>query len=287
MFSRVAILGLGLMGGSLGLALCERRLASTVAGYDAGAGVAVLARERGAIDEACESPEAAVRGADLVVLATPVLAMAPLLEAIATHAGSGAIVTDLGSVKAVVCEWAAGLPASERFVGGHPMTGSEQSGIGAAGGRLFEGATWCLTPTERTDPQVTALVSELVRRLGAAPTVLDPATHDRLVAGASHLPMVAAAALVRSLADSADWGGMMALASGGFQDTTRVASGDPVMARDICIANAGQIVGWLDAYIRELRRLRARIAEHDMGIERDFAQAREAREAWLRQRGQP
>jgi prephenate dehydrogenase len=287
-FGRVALLGLGLMGGSLGLALRERDLAEQVAGYDAREGAVARARERGAIDEASASLEAAVRGADLVVLATPVLAMAALFEALAPSVEAGAVVTDLGSTKWSVCEWADGLlPHPEHFVGGHPMAGREQSGIEAAESGLFEGSTWCLTPTARTNPEATARVAGLVTRLGAVPHLLDPQTHDRLVAGVSHLPIVAAAALVRSLAETADWDAMSALAAGGFRDATRVASGDPVMARDICLSNAGQLVGRLDAYIRELQRLRAHIAAADSAIERDFADARSAREAWLGRKSQP
>ncbi len=287
MVSRVAVIGLGLMGGSLGLALRQRGLAGTVAGFDTGEGVAQRARERGALDEACDTIEHAVRGADLVVLATPVLAMAPLLEAIASFVEPKAVVTDLGSVKQCVCAWASALPDPGRFVGGHPMAGRERSGIDAAEAGLFEGATWCLTPDEHTRPDATVALSGLVARLGAVPRVLDPRTHDRLVAGVSHLPIVAAAALVRSLAGSADWDAMGELAAGGFRDTTRVASGDPVMARDICIANAGQLVGRLDAYIHELRQLRSRIARGERSIVRDFTEARDARNAWLRSREQP
>ncbi len=293
MFERVAILGLGLMGGSLGLALRERGLADTVAGYDTAETVADRAKQRGAIDESCADVQTAVRGADLVVLAVPVLAMAALIEALRARVEPNAVVTDLGSVKWPVTEWAtvlwpvspwvAGPPQSTRFVGGHPMAGSEQSGIDAAASDLFEGAKWCLTPTERTDPDALNDVTELVNRLGAVPYIVAPRTHDRLVAGVSHLPILAAAALVRSLAASSLWNEMMDLAAGGFRDTTRVASGDPIMARDISLANAAHIVPLLDAYIRELRRLRAELAGGDrVGIEQDFRAARDAREGWLR-----
>jgi prephenate dehydrogenase len=216
-----------------------------------------------------------------------VLTMPALFETIGPAVMPTALVTDLGSVKGTICGWAGSLPYPERFVGGHPMAGSEQSGVEAAMSGLFEGATWCLTPTKQTDPDALQAITDLVTRLGAVPYLVDPRTHDRLVAGISHLPMLAAAALVRSLTDSPDWDMTMDLAAGGFRDTTRVASGDPIMARDISLANAGQILPRLDAYIRALRRLRSQIASGNAAIEQEFRAAREAREAWLRHRGQP
>lgn len=286
LFTRAAILGLGLMGGSLGLALRSGGIAAHVVGYDATAGVAERARERGAVDEAVASVGSAVTGADVVVLATPVLAERELLRALASHVGPDALVTDLGSAKARVVAWAAELLTDpSRFIGGHPMAGSERSGIDAADGDLFRGAVWCLTPSDDTRPDALARLEEMIGRLGATPQVFDAERHDRLVAGASHLPLVVAAALVRALGTSADWDELGRLAAGGFRDTTRLASGDTTMARDICLSNGPAVVGWLDAYIGELARLRDRIAAGDAAVREEFASARALREAWLRARG--
>ncbi|HEU5439583.1 MAG TPA: prephenate dehydrogenase/arogenate dehydrogenase family protein [Ktedonobacterales bacterium] len=287
LFRRAAILGLGLMGGSLGLALHAHGAAETVAGYDALAGRAEQARERGAIDVAAASPGEAVRAADLVVLAAPVGATRDLLAASVPALAPHALVTDLGSTKRSVCAWAeALLPDPGCFVGGHPMAGREQSGIEAAVADLFAGAVWCLTPTPATDPAALTRAEALVQTLGARPLVLAPDRHDTLVAAISHLPMVAAVTLVETVAADPTWPEAAPLAAGGFRDTTRVASGSSAMARDICLTNGPAILAWLDAYQDELSRLRAAIVAGDAeAIEHVFAQARAAREAWLNSRG--
>jgi prephenate dehydrogenase len=284
LFGRVAILGLGLMGGSLGLAIRDARLAGTVAGYDSMPGRTGRAHERGAIDEPATTLADAVVDADLVVLAAPVLAERVLLAALTPHLAPGAIVTDLASTKSAVCGWASALlPDPAPFVGGHPMAGREQSGIEAADGGLFRGAVWCLTPTDQTDPDTLARLQSLVTALGAQPLVLDAARHDQLVAAVSHLPLVAAAALVRTVAADPAWPDAARLAASGFRDTTRVASGDPLMARDICLTNAAGILLWMDAYIAELQSIRAVLAAGDAAIEQIFTAARDARDAWLRE----
>lgn len=285
-FGRVAILGLGLIGGSLGLALRERGLADENAGFDPQPDRGARARERDAITEVAPSPEEAVRGAELVVLAAPVGAIPSLLAAIAPALDPAALVTDTGSVKRRVCAAAAELlPHPARFVGGHPMAGREQQGIEAADPALFAGAVWCLTPDRTTDSIALARVESLVRSLGSAPRVLDADRHDTLVSGISHLPLVAAAALVATVANDPAGPEALELAAGGFRDTTRVASGNPIMARDIMLANADMITGWLDAYIGVLTRLRASILSGNAEeIERAFAMAQAARDAWLARR---
>ena len=281
LFTRAAILGLGLMGGSLGLALRDAQAAGGVIGYDVAPDVAARARERGVVDEIASSPEEAVAAADLVVLAAPVLAERELLRTIASHVAPGALVTDLGSTKERVVAWAAELLSdSSRFVGGHPMTGRERSGIDAATSDLYRDAVWCLTPAATTDPGALARLQALVLRLGAMPRVMDPGRHDWLVAGVSHLPLVAASALVRTLGESGDWPELGTLAAGGFRDTTRVAAGSPIMARDICLSNGPAIIAWLDAYIARLTRLRERIAAGDEALLDEFASARTLRAGW-------
>ncbi len=265
-FERVALLGLGLIGGSLGLAMRDARLARQITGYDPAPGVAERARALGAIDAASTSPGAAAEVADLVILAAPPLATGPLLRAIAPVLSASAVVTDVASTKARICSLAEHLlPSPERFVGGHPMAGSEQSGIDAARVDLLRGATWCLTPTGRTSAAVAESLSTFVTQLGMTPLRLDPAYHDRLIGGVSHLPLLAASALMQTLASSADWPAAATLA----------------MARDICFTNGPVILAWLDAYIDELRRMRALIAGDNTSIHDVFQAARAARNDWL------
>ncbi|HEX6541454.1 MAG TPA: chorismate mutase [Ktedonobacterales bacterium] len=283
---RVAILGLGLMGASLGMALCERRVAREIVGFDTEPGVAERGRERQAIDRACASVTEAVVGSDLVVLAAPPLAMRDLLAEIAPLLKDDAVVTDLGSTKVDIVTWAeALLPASGQFVGGHPMTGSEHSGVEAAHSTLYDGCAWCLTPTPRTSDAALRRVQRVIEALGAQPMPLSPERHDRAVALASHLPILAASAVTLTVKQSPDAADALALASGGFRDTTRVASGSPHMARDICLTNTSPLIAALDDYIGTLQSLRARIAAQDTQIEGIFLAAREARNDWLARYG--
>lgn len=282
---RVAILGLGLMGASLGLALRQRGVARAVVGFDVSPDVTERAREIGAIDAACASVSDAVMGSELVVLVTPILAMRDLLTEIAPLLKPETIVTDLGSTKAEVVSWAETLlPDPGQFVGGHPMAGSEQSGIEAANGALYDGCAWRLTPTKRTSTTALNLVMRVVEAVGAHPHLLSPEIHDRAAALASHLPLLAASALTLTVAESADAANGFALAAGGFRDTTRVASGSPRMARDICLTNTTPLVASLDAYISTLQALREQIVGRSPAIEDTFVAARDARNRWLADR---
>lgn len=279
---RVAIIGLGLMGASLGIALREQRIAREVVGFDAALGVGARTQERGAIDAACASVAEAIAGSELVVLATPLLAMRELLAEIAPLLAPETVVTDLGSAKASVVSWAdALLPAPGQFVGGHPMAGSEQSGAEAARPDLYRGATWLLTPTPRTSPAALQSVERIIAALGAHQERLSPEQHDRAVALASHLPLLAASALMLAVAQSSDAPDAFAFAAGGFRDTTRVASGSPRMARDICLTNTAPLLDALDTYLTALQALREQIAAHDTTIEEAFTAARDARNGWL------
>lgn len=281
-FGRVAILGVGLMGASLGLALRAAALAEVVAGYDLAPGVAARARERGAITDACACVEQAVYGADLVVLATPVLAIRDLLAEMAPHLRDGALVTDLGSTKAEVLSWATDLlPRAAHCVGGHPMAGAERSGVEAALPTLYRGCVWCLTPLRDTPSDALATLVWMVERLGARPLVLDAEAHDAAVAAVSHLPLLVAVALTNTAAGRADWELAQRLAAGGFRDSTRIAAGDPRMARDICLTNRQPVLDALDAYLAEVHALRSLIAAGDTAIEACFTLAQATRSGWM------
>ena len=235
---RLAIVGVGLIGGSVGLA-ARRAGGWHVAGHDAGGGAAAV--ERGAIHEAADDPAAATAGADLVVIAVPVGAAADVL---ATVRSSPAVVTDVGSTKRSIVAAAERLGV-RRFVGSHPMAGGERGGVAQARADLFEGAACLITPTDRTDADAIATVDAFWRSIGARPIRMTTADHDAAVADVSHVPHVAAAAVARAAAAAA-----VPLGAGGWRDVTRVAGGSPDLWRDILLDNRDHVAA-------ALRRVRA------------------------------
>lgn len=281
MFQRVAIVGLGLIGGSLGLALRRADMAEQINGYDLGRGVCEQARKVGAIDQAYTSLADTVRGAELIVLATPVGAMYTLLQKMATLASPGAVITDVASTKSQVISWAEEfLPDSLAFVGGHPMAGKELSGVSAADASLFRNRIYCLTPTAKTAPAALHKVLAMIESIGARVRFLEPGEHDGQVAQVSHLPFIASTALMATAAENSNWGDAALLASSGFRDTTRLAAGSPEMYRDICLTNHEAVVRALDDYLTILHAFREHIAERDPHLNELFARAQEARQHW-------
>ncbi|MGH9069682.1 MAG: prephenate dehydrogenase/arogenate dehydrogenase family protein [Acidimicrobiales bacterium] len=249
---RAAIVGTGLIGGSIGLALRARGW--HVTGTDTNTGHAELALALGAIDQVGEDPEA-----EVTFIATPVSGVVPAaLEALA--AARDGVVTDVAGVKGSIL---AGL-ANPRFVGGHPMAGSEQEGVEGADPDLFAGATWVLTPTASTSPEAFARLRGVISSLGADVIALSPDQHDTMVALVSHVPHLTAATLMGMAADaSADRGALLRLAAGGFRDMTRVASGHPGIWPDICSENRDAIVATLDRLISSLAEVRQIVAAGD------------------------
>lgn len=233
LFDRVVIAGVGLIGGSIGLGVRQRFLAEHVIGLDQDPAALDAARGLGVIDEAHLHPGPWLRDADLVVLATPVRTLLPLARSLEPHLDPRTVVTDVGGVKQGIVEQLAHL----RFVGGHPMAGSERHGVANADAALLENAVWILTPTDGTDAEALSAVEGFVAHLGAKPLRIDPATHDRLVATVSHVPYLTSVALTRLMAHDRDRDRMMLLAAGGFRDLTRVASGSPRMSRDMVVGN--------------------------------------------------
>jgi prephenate dehydrogenase len=250
----VAILGTGLIGGSLGLAL--RRAGVEVRGYDADPVRLARALERGALDAATETATEAVVGVDAAFVAIPVSGVAGAVAA-ALEAGVPAV-SDVGSVKApVVRAVEAAHPGAARFVGGHPMAGSEGDGIDAADADLFSGATWVLTPTQATDPDAFACVRDLVAAAGAEVVAVGPELHDALVAIVSHVPHLVATALMHVAAEAGtDHDTMLRLAAGGFRAMTRLSGRSPGIWPDICVENREAIVVALDRYAEQLDRAR-------------------------------
>jgi len=280
---RIAIIGLGLIGGSMGLALKRAKADLEVVGFVRRPEVAAKALEIEAVNRTEGDLLSAVKGVDLVLIATPAMAIKDILAEIGESLVEGCIVTDTASTKAQVMGWAEDcLPTSVSFIGGHPMAGKETSGIEAADGELFVDCTYCLIPGRGATKEAIDMVAGLVRQIGAKPMFIDATEHDSLVAGISHLPILISAALVLTTTKSPSWPKMSKLAATGFRDLSRLASANPRMSRDICLSNREPILRWLDEYIEELGELRCLVNQGGEELEEAFIRARDEREGWLR-----
>jgi prephenate dehydrogenase len=258
---KVAVLGVGLIGGSIGLA-AKARLHAEVAGFDPDERLLEAAIERGAIDAGATDVAAAVDGAEIVFCAAPVAAL-PELAAEALAATESAAVTDVGSVKRDVLERLAEEP---RFIGGHPLAGAETSGVENARAELFEGARWYLTPTARTEGVLYDQVQRAVAEMGARPQAIDAEAHDRLMATVSHLPHVLANVLVAQAEDAVDRESERLPEVGpSFRDATRVAGANPAIWGDIFTGNRGAVADEVDAVAESLREAAEllRSGDHD------------------------
>lgn len=279
--SRLAVVGLGLIGGSFAKGLRERGVCERVVGCDPDPMTRRLALPLGVVDEVAESLEQAVRGADVVLLAVPVLAMESVLSQLAELDLGQTVVTDAGSTKGAVVDAVeqvfGQVPAL--FVPGHPIAGSEKSGVEAARGELFRHHKVILTPLEHTSEQAVSLVTRLWRALDADVEQMSVSDHDEVLAATSHLPHLLAFSLVDTLAGRSENLEIFRYAAGGFRDFTRIAASDPVMWRDVFLANREAVLRSLDAFTRDLGRLRAAVEERDantlLGV---FTRAKSARE---------
>lgn len=261
---RVAIVGLGLMGASLAMDLIQNNLCREVRGVARRTATVLDAFFSRAVDLATNDVHTGVMGADIVILATPVRTIVDQLNEIAPTLWPGTIVMDMGSTKGEICNALNALPPSVQAIGGHPMTGKETAGFDAAEPNLYRNATWVLTPLPRTTSDTVALALELVQAVGARPVVLPPDRHDRLVATISHLPFLAASALVHTTQEMGDHDpAVWELAAGGFRDTSRVAASDTRMFLDILLTNEPAVLDQLDNYIGQLTSLRNLIEQHD------------------------
>jgi prephenate dehydrogenase len=258
--SRVAVVGTGLIGASVGLA-AKRAGVERVTGWDADPESLALAGERGAVDESAASVEEAVGEAELAIVATPVAALAEQVEA--ALAAGPATVTDVGSTKSGLCD---SIGERARFIGGHPVCGSEARGPGNASAELFEGATWFLTPVAETEPERYRLLHGFVASLGAVPVAIDPGAHDRLMAVTSHLPH-ALANLILNHAGSVRVDGHepLATAGGSLRDMTRVAGANPRIWVDIFLDNAEELRTSLAEHRRRVEDLERALASGDAG----------------------
>lgn len=288
MIDRVAVLGVGLIGGSVALALRERGECREIVGYDRAPETLELARALGVIDRGEASVAGAVAGAELIMIAVPVLSAPQMLAEI--HAAlwregvpdPAPVITDVGSVKSSIVAAARemfGGTAPPSLVPGHPIAGSERHGVEATRADLFEKHRVILTPVEETDSRSTELVSRMWEALGAEVVAMEVAHHDEVLAGTSHLPHLLAYALVDTLSGRGDSLEIFRYAAGGFRDFSRIAASDPTMWRDIFTANASQVIAFLDRYMGELEGLRQAMAAGEMDyLIEVFARAKEARD---------
>jgi len=258
---KIAVLGVGLIGGSIGLAARER-LGAHVRGFDPAPAALAESIERGAVNEACASVADATAGADVVFVATPVGAVTDTLGAALRVAGGDCVVTDVGSTKR-------GVVASiddHRFIGGHPLAGAESAGVRHARADLFDGATWFLTPTQSTPGVAYERLHRLLVDLGARPAALDPDTHDRVMACVSHLPHVLANVLVAQASGVLDaHGERLPHAGPSLRDATRVAGANTEMWRDVYLSNADVLVEAIDECIDRLGSVRDSLVARDAG----------------------
>ena len=279
-FPKITLVGVGLLGGSVGLAVKQRGVAGQVIGYVRRAESVEECLATGAVDEATQDLEAAVTGASIVILCTPVGDMEELAAQLKPHLSADAVITDVGSVKASVVHVVESvLP---RFVGSHPMCGSEKAGVAHARGDLFEGAACAITPTDQSEPTAVETVSNLWTALGSNIIVLTAEDHDAIVARTSHLPHVLATALVNTVVGQLSEGEAEFLGTG-FRDTTRLASGSPNLWRDIALTNAEAIIASINGLQNELQKLQAALHARDAAqLEAFFAKGQTLRDDWLK-----
>lgn len=277
----VAIVGTGLLGGSLGLALREAGFPGRILGVGRRPETLQTALDRGCIDEACTSIQDAARRCELIVLATPLGMFEPLLQELSSGSCDHAIVTDVGSTKQYVCSLAGRIIPGVRFVGSHPMAGSEQHGPQFARADLYRGAPCIITPVETSDPAAVSTVEGLWSALGMRVLRMSPQQHDAFAAQVSHLPHALAALLVHQAVSR----GGLEMASTGFRDATRIASSDPAVWIDIFATNREAVLQSLDAFANAIADLRAKLADPaGQGLQQWLAQSKQARDAWYRHR---
>jgi prephenate dehydrogenase len=282
-FRKITIVGVGLLGGSIGLAARERRAAREIAGYVRRASSLKDCERARAVDFATTDLLAAISDSDLIILCTPLAQMHALTERFLPALKRGAIVTDVGSVKGgVVHELEAIIAkAGAHFVGSHPMAGGEKMGVLAAKADLFVNAMCVITPSKKSNTTAVAAVEKFWQALGARTLRLDAALHDAAVSRSSHLPHVVAATLAGLVLEPKAPKAQAALCATGFRDTTRIASGSPEMWRDISISNRKNISKSVDAFIGELKKFQSALKKADAkAVEKFFATAKARRDQW-------
>lgn len=278
----VSIIGLGLIGGSLGMAIRNKGLAEKVIGIPRREETIGQAIKKEAIDEGTLDPVEGTQNADIIFVCTPINLIVSTIQKIQGKLKKGAIITDVGSSKGrIVEEIEKKIPAGVHFIGGHPMAGSDRFGIGAAHTFLFENANWILTPTVRTDKAALQKLTVFLKAVGAKVQDIAPDEHDLMVAGISHLPLMAAIALVRTVAEMKEHRDkMLELAATGFRDSTRIASGHPALARDMCATNKEMILKMIEKFKASLEHIEQLIKKGNLGdLESEFGRVKKLRDS--------
>ncbi|HHU32344.1 MAG: prephenate dehydrogenase/arogenate dehydrogenase family protein [Zhaonellaceae bacterium] len=281
MIKQISIIGLGLIGGSIGLAVKKNNPQIKVIGIDVKTDNLNLAIKRNAIDQGTTDLKTGVIESDIVFLATPINTMYEIAKLISPFLKKQAIVTDVGSCKVEVTNNLEKiLPTTCNFVGGHPMAGSEQAGMAHADPYLFQNAVYVLTPTEKTNPKAVKDLSDLLKSIGANVIEMVPSRHDLIVAAVSHLPHLLAVNLVNSVGEYAEKDDLtLMLAAGGFRDTTRIAMGNEDIWSDIFISNVGMILQVLQTFNINLAKLESFISQkNDYEIKKIISKARRTRQ---------
>lgn len=274
-FKRITIVGVGLMGGSLGMTIKKHKLAKEVIGLSHRQSSLSEAIKREAIDTGYIDVKKAIQNADLVVLATPVNEIIKLLSTIAPHLRRHCIITDIGSTKtAIVDEAEKVLPHPQNFVGSHPLAGLEKKGVIHATNDLYEGSVCLTTSTKKTSQMVKEKIKQFWTRIGAEVKDFPPEEHDELLSYTSHLPHLLAFGLMEAVPQEC-----LAYVSQGLKDTTRIAASSPQMWNDICLSNAKNTLKALDEFVRCLSHLRKAISEKDQkSLMQHFTKAKEKRD---------
>ena len=280
-FNRMVIVGVGLIGGSLAMISRRKGLVKEIIGVGRGAGNLKEAVKLKIIDSFTFDISEAVKGADLIVMATPVGSFERLVKQMSRSLNKGAIITDAGSVKGrMVSRIERLLPKGTYFVAGHPIAGKERSGVKAASLTLFEGTKCILTPTKKTDASALKKIKALWRTVGAEVVLMDPMLHDKVLGAVSHLPHAAAYSIVNTVAEiKKDGNNFIAFSGGGFKDFTRIAASSPEMWRDIFLNNRENLVNMISRYQKNLEKLKRYIKDKDSkGLIKELEKAKAIRD---------
>jgi prephenate dehydrogenase len=288
---RVTIVGLGLIGTSIGMALHQAEVTSAIVGHDKSRDASAQAKKNGAVDRTEWNLISACEQADLIVLATPVSAIEDTLKSIAPYLRPQCVLIDTASLKMPVLHWAAEhLPDTVHFVGGDPIiskTLEGQGGVESASADLFQNALFCLVPSPDADAEAVKLATDLVRILGARPVFFDAAEHDGLVAAVEHLPTALSLTLVQMVVSQPTWRELRKVAGPSFEASTRLASSDPAVLIDMLMSNRDNLVRWIDTFVSSLTLLRQQLADgQEEELAKGYARALAERDKWLVDRAQ-
>lgn len=285
---KMTIVGLGLIGSSLGLALQRSQPEFKVVGHDKDSTVARKAQDMGAVQKLERNLISAVEDAELVVIATSLPDVRQVLEATGPHLAPNCVVTDTSSIKGEILGWAEELlPDTVHFVGGHPLVGGHDLDSEAATAELFMGATYCIVPSAGAHPAAIELVTGMVNAVGAQPFFLDVTEHDGQVAGVEHLPMIMSAALLLSTTHAPSWRDLRRLPGETFWRATEFPSSEPESVREVTLANRKNISRWIDSYVDSLREIQEKLTDDEESWGALLEELADSRTRWLKGRGTP